>query len=84
MSNKKEALSELLNKKPVNTKIQESVDTVIDKGTTTSATTAAKKKATYELDMDLHTELKVFAAKQDKRMVDIVELAIRRYLEDNR
>jgi len=82
VSNKKEALSELLNKKPVNTKLQESVDTVIDKGTITPA--AIKKKATYELDLDLHTELKVFAAKQDKRMVDIVEIAIRRYLEDNR
>ncbi|MEC0373322.1 hypothetical protein [Paenibacillus chibensis] len=80
MSNKREALNELLNRKPVNTKIQESVDSVIERGVVPNN----KKKATYELDLDLHTELKIFAAKQNKKMVDIVELAIREYLRNNK
>ena len=79
MSNKREALNELLNRKPVNTKIQESVDSVIER----DGVTQNKKKATYELDLDLHTELKVFAAKQNKKMVDVVEIAIREYLRNN-
>lgn len=52
MSNKKDALSELLNRKPVNTKIQESVNTVINR----EVTTQSKKKATYEFDLNLHTD----------------------------
>lgn len=80
MSNKKDALSELLNRKPVNTKIQETVNTVINK----EAVPSNKKKATYELDLDLHTELKVFAAKQNVKMVDVVEVAIREYLKNNK
>jgi len=79
VSNKREALNELLNRKPVNTKIQESVDSVIER----DGVTQNKKKATYELDLDLHTELKVFAAKQNKKMVDVVEIAIREYLRNN-
>lgn len=38
-----------------------------------------KKKATFELDESLHTELKIHAATEGKKMVDIVQIALRDY-----
>lgn len=84
MSNKKEALSELLNRRPVNTGNIINVNTEnSEKGKDTINTTSEKKKATFDLDKDLHTELKIFAAKQNKKMVEIVEIAIREYMNNN-
>lgn len=40
-----------------------------------------RKKATFDLDPKLHAELKITAVKQDKSMVEIVEEAIRRYID---
>ena len=41
-----------------------------------------KKKATFELDSDLHTQLKIYAARQNKKMVDIVEEALKEYIKE--
>lgn len=41
------------------------------------------KKATFELDADLHKRLRVFATLNDTTMVDVVETAIIDYLEKN-
>ena len=42
------------------------------------------KKATFDLDLQLHTELKVFAAQQGLPMVEVVEQALREYLQKAR
>lgn len=57
--------------KTVNTDIQENVNTVIRK----------IKKATFELDADLHKRLKATAVVEECTMVDIVEKALGEYLE---
>lgn len=40
-----------------------------------------KKKATFELEESLHTELKIQAAVEGKKMVDIVQAALRDYFD---
>lgn len=88
---KKQAIQELLDRKPLNTAIQKPVNTGIHNAVNTdimSSTpiepTQKKKKATFDLDLDLHTELKVFAAQQDKKMVEVVEAALRMYFESHK
>lgn len=44
-------------------------------------TAGAKKKATFNLDADLHHRLKVAAATHRREMVDMVEEAVRAYLD---
>lgn len=39
------------------------------------------KKATFELDADLHKRLRTFAALNDTTMIDVVEKAIINYLD---
>jgi predicted HicB family RNase H-like nuclease len=39
-----------------------------------------KKKATFDLDADLHKKLRIYAAAQDTTMVTIVEEALNEYL----
>jgi hypothetical protein len=78
---KKEAFSDLLNRKPVNTIKHKDVNTGIQDDVS-AGPIASKKKATYELDLELHTELKIFAAKHNKKMVDVVEEALRQYLKN--
>ncbi|WP_412102567.1 hypothetical protein [Paenibacillus alginolyticus] len=39
-----------------------------------------KKKATFDFDDQFHTELKIFAAKQNKKMVDVVVEAVEEYM----
>ncbi|WP_046181424.1 hypothetical protein [Domibacillus tundrae] len=58
---------EVLEKLSVNTGIQEPVKK------------AKKTKATFELDSDLHKKLKMFAAQHDKKMVEVVESALKEY-----
>lgn len=38
-----------------------------------------KKKATFELEESLHTQLKIQAATEGKKMIDIVQIALRDY-----
>lgn len=84
MSTKKESIRNLLQKKvstsPDSTtakqihaepELQEPVNTDIQKPT---------KKATFDLDSELHTELKVLSARQGRPMVDIVQEALRAYI----
>lgn len=66
------------NNQTVNTEIQQTVDTVIHKDVNTDKKV---KKATFELDADLHKRLRVFATLNDRTMVDVVEKAITDYLE---
>lgn len=40
------------------------------------------KKATFELDADLHRELKLVAVKEGKTMLQIVEAALKGYLNN--
>lgn len=56
----------------------ETVDTVIQKAVSTERNI---KKATFELDANLHKRLRVFAMMNDTTMVDIVEKAIVDYLD---
>ena len=63
-----EQLIEPVVQKPVNEEIQEPVQ--------------KRKKATFDLDATLHTRLKVFAANKGKPMVDILEEALRQYLNN--
>jgi len=44
---------------------------------------ANKKRATFEFDEDFHAELKVFAARHKKKMVDVVIQAIREHMDRN-
>ncbi len=68
------------NNQTVNTEIQQTVDTVIHKDVKTDKKV---KKATFELDADLHKRLRVFATLNDTTMVDVVEKAITDYLENS-
>lgn len=43
-----------------------------------------KKKATFELDPNLHRKLKMYAANHDTKMVDVVEQALNDYLNNNK
>lgn len=43
--------------------------------------TVKKKKATFEFDNDLHTRLKVHAASNGVAMVEVVEQAVKEYLD---
>jgi predicted rRNA methylase YqxC with S4 and FtsJ domains len=44
--------------------------------------TKKRKKATFELELSLHTELKMFAAKEGKKMVEVVEESLIAYLKN--
>lgn len=88
---KKQAIQELLDRKPLNTYIQKHVNTGLHGDVNTDLVTSSliesipkKKKATFDLDLDLHTELKVFAAQQDKKMVEVVEAALRIHFESQK
>jgi hypothetical protein len=59
---------------------QDAVDTAIH--LSVSTTIQLKKKATFNLNADLHQRLKVAAAVHRREMVDIVEEAVGRYLID--
>ena len=72
-------ISKIVNNNPtVNTEIQKTVDTVTQKDVNTGKNV---KKATFELDADLHKRLRVFATLNDTTMVNVVEKAIIDYLE---
>lgn len=58
---------------------QVDVSTVRQRAVETAA--GAKKKATFNLDADLHHRLKIAAATHRREMVDMVEEAVRGYLE---
>lgn len=75
---KKQAIQELLNRKPSNTAKQQDSNTVIQDNNTISSD---KKKATFLLSPDLHKELKIFAANQNKSMVEVVEEALRHHFK---
>ena len=94
---KKKAISELLEKKntglqePSYTEAQESRNIVLQKTRFTDPRKPVnteiqkpKKKATFEMNLTLHKELKKFATEQDKKMVEIMEEAVREYLQKYR
>ncbi|SEB49779.1 hypothetical protein [Paenibacillus sp. GP183] len=68
---KRDAIEQLLGKRK-SQEIQETVNTGIQK--------SVKKKATFDFDDQFHTELKIFAAKQNKKMVDVVVEAVKEYM----
>lgn len=41
------------------------------------------KRATFEFEEDFHAELKIFAARHKKKMVDVVVQAIREHMNKN-
>lgn len=88
---KKQAIQELLDRKPLNTVVQKNTNTLLHRTVNTELAASSsiedipkKKKATFDLDIDLHTELKVFAAQQDKKMVEVVEAALRIHFESQK
>ena len=64
----------------VNTGIQEAVNTGIQEVVNTGMKKTTKK-ATFEIDLDLHKELKRTAVVQDRSMVELVEEALKLYFE---
>lgn len=66
----------------VNAGIQETASTVSQESTNTEMQKPVKKKATFDMDKDLHTRLKTHAASKGVPMVDILEQLIRNYLQD--
>lgn len=63
---------EVLDHIAVNTGIQEPVKVI------------KKTKATFELEASLHKELKMFAAAHNKKMVEVVEEALRNHFADKK
>lgn len=59
----------------VNTGSQETVNTEIK--------VPERKKATFDMDKDLHMRFKVYAASKGVAMVDILERLISEYLDEN-
>lgn len=66
------------------TKKKEDVLSTISSNTLLQETvnTAKKKKATYELDMELHKKLKLYAAENGKTMTEVVEAAVKKYMDN--
>lgn len=79
-ASKKEKIKGLLNKAANISETNISKNEIIDSINTGIQKNVTKKKATFELDTDLHTKLKIFAAKKGEKMVDIVEKALYEYL----
>ncbi|SET49710.1 hypothetical protein SAMN05421676_105103 [Salinibacillus kushneri] len=52
---------------------------VTDTGIQEDVNTVKKKKATFEMDPNLHRELRRFAVEHDTTMVTIVEKALKEY-----
>jgi hypothetical protein len=42
-----------------------------------------KKKATFDMDPEIHSELKTYAARRGFPMITVVEKAIKKYIKDN-
>lgn len=64
-----------------NAEIQQSVNK--DKQLPVNEKEKSVKKATFELDSDLHMNLKIYAASKDKKMVEVVEEALTSFLQQN-
>ena len=62
-----------------NTENNNAINTDVNKG---KGVPLAKQKATFELDSDLHTKLKLFSAKNRVRMNDVMENAVQAILEN--
>jgi len=62
------------------TEVQEDVNTGVQE---TVSTEVKKKKATFEMDAELHRKLRMYAANHDTTMVMIVEKALSEYLKNN-
>jgi len=67
------------NGKAINTESNKAINTDVNKG---KGLPLAKQKATFELDSDLHTKLKLFSAKNRVRMNDVMESAVQAALEN--
>lgn len=68
----------------INTEVQENIDTAIHKSVNTSIQGEKKvKKATFQMDTDLHKRLRTFAAMNDTTMVEVVEKALIDYMDKN-
>lgn len=65
-----DVVGQIVNSKPIDTVMQETVNTGRN-----------VKKATFELDADLHKKLRTFAVLSDTTMVAVVEKALNDYLE---
>lgn len=73
-----EIISKIVESDTANTDIQESVDAVIQEPVYTGKKV---KKATFELDAELHKRLRMFSVENETTMVDVVEKAINEYLD---
>jgi hypothetical protein len=60
----------------INTEIQDTGNTVLQEE-------KKLKKATFQLDADLHKRLRTFAAMNDTTMVEIVQNALNEYMDKN-
>lgn len=71
--------------KMINTEVQDNANTGIHKDVNTAIQQKEKKlkKATFQLDADLHKRLRTFAAMNDTTMVEVVEKALIGYMDKN-
>lgn len=72
----RDVVSKLVEQETKNIDIQNNANTEIQEPVSKKV-----KKATFELDADLHKELKMAAVQEGKTMVDIVERALKEYLK---
>lgn len=73
-----EIISKIVENDTVDTVLQENVNTTIQESVNTEKKV---KKATFELDAELHKKLRMFAVENETTMVDVVEKAIKEYME---
>lgn len=80
---KKDKFKDLMRSPSGSTEVKEELMTQpVNNSATPFVQIIGKKKATYELDAELHHWLKLHAVKVNKKMVDVVEEVLRRYREE--
>ena len=86
---KKEAISQLLGNKrksedaEVKETLNKGIGEYINKGDEEYSDKKNTKKVSFDFDRDFHTELKIFAARTGKNMVDVVIEATKIYMREN-
>jgi hypothetical protein len=74
----KKGNADVISKIVNNTAAQENVNTVLQEDVNTVRNV---KKATFELDADLHKRIRIFAVENETTMVDLVTKAVIEYLD---
>ena len=83
---KKDKFKDLMRSPSGSTDVKEELmnqpDQVVNNPASPFVQIIGKKKATFELDAELHHWLKIHAVRVNKKMVDVVEEVLKRYREE--